>query len=69
MVNRHCCCRRDYTMEGSPTGTQKTSRQSYLVKSLQKKEVEGATSIHQHSVHLDISQWGRLPKDTAPALV
>jgi hypothetical protein len=41
-------------MEGSLTGTQKRSRQPHLVESLQKKEVEGATSIHQYSIELDV---------------
>jgi hypothetical protein len=42
------------TIKGSPTGTQKRSRQPHLVKSLQKKFIEGVATIHQHSVELDI---------------
>jgi hypothetical protein len=45
-------------MEGSPTGMQKRSRQPHLVKSLHKKEVKGAASIHQHSVELDVHYDG-----------
>jgi hypothetical protein len=41
-------------MEGSLTGTQKRSRKPHLVESLQKMEVEGATSIHQYSFELDV---------------
>jgi hypothetical protein len=41
-------------MEGSPTGMEKRSRQPHLVECLQKKEVKGAASIHQHSVELDV---------------
>jgi hypothetical protein len=41
-------------MERSPTGVQKRSRKPHLVKSLQKKEVEGAAPIHEHSVELNI---------------
>jgi hypothetical protein len=41
-------------MEGSPTRTQKKSRQPHLVESLQKKKIEGAASIHQHSVELNV---------------
>jgi hypothetical protein len=49
-------------MEGSPAGTQKRSRQPHLVESLQKKEVEGTTSIHQHSVELDIFHDGQITR-------
>jgi hypothetical protein len=57
-------------MEGSLTGTQKRSRQPHLVERLQKKEVEGAASIHQHSVELDVLyDGGMLQVDTTPALV
>jgi hypothetical protein len=49
-----CCCTRDYTMERSSTGVQKRSRQPHLIESLKKKEVEGASPIHEHSVELNI---------------
>jgi hypothetical protein len=52
-------------MEGSPTGTQKRSRQPQVVKSHQKKEVEGAASIHHHSIELvifyDGADYQRIP--------
>jgi hypothetical protein len=54
LTNGCCFYPRDYTKEGSPTGTQKGSRLPHLVESLQKKEVEGAASIHQPSVELDV---------------
>jgi hypothetical protein len=38
----------------SPTDVYKRSRQPHLVESLQKKEVEGAASIHGHSVELNV---------------
>jgi hypothetical protein len=37
---------------------QKRSRQPHLVKSLHKKEVKEAASIHQHSVELDVRYDG-----------
>jgi hypothetical protein len=52
------CCTGDYTMERIPTGAQKTSRQPHLVKSLQKKEVEGAASVHEHSIELNVHYDG-----------
>jgi hypothetical protein len=43
----------------------KRSRQPHLVESPQKKEVEGAASIHQHSVELNIfydgADYQRIP--------
>jgi hypothetical protein len=48
------CYTGDYTMERGLTGVQKRSRQPHLVESLQKKEVEGATSIHEHSIELNV---------------
>jgi hypothetical protein len=41
-------------MERSPTGAQKRSKQPHLIESLQKKEVEGVASIHEHSVELNV---------------
>jgi hypothetical protein len=41
-------------MERSLTSVEKRSRQPHLVESLQKKAVEGATSIHEHSVELNV---------------
>jgi hypothetical protein len=41
-------------MERSSTGVQKRSRQPHLIESLKKKEVEGASPIHEHSVELNI---------------
>jgi hypothetical protein len=41
-------------MEGSPTGLRKRSREPHLVECLQKKEVKGVASIHQHYVELDV---------------
>jgi hypothetical protein len=45
-------------MERSPTGAQERSRQPHLIKSLQKKEVEGAASIHKHLVELNVLHDG-----------
>jgi hypothetical protein len=54
---RHCCTG-DYTMKRSPTGAQKRSRQPHMVESHQKKVVEGAASIYEHSVELNILYEG-----------
>jgi hypothetical protein len=54
MTDGCCCYPRDYTMECSLTGMEKRSTQPHLVESLQKMEVEGAASIHHHSVELDV---------------
>jgi hypothetical protein len=48
----------DYDMERSSTSAQKRSRQPHMVKCLQKKEVEGAASIHEHSVELNVLNNG-----------
>jgi hypothetical protein len=57
-------------MEKSSTVVQKRSRQHHLVESLQKKEVKGAASIHEHSIELNVLyDGGILPRDTAPTLV
>jgi hypothetical protein len=54
LINRRCYCTRDYTIEGSLTGAQKVSGQPHLVESLQKKEVEGAASINEYSIELNV---------------
>jgi hypothetical protein len=41
-------------MERSPAGAHKRSGQYHLVKSLQKKDVEGAASIDKYSVELNV---------------
>jgi hypothetical protein len=57
-------------MEKSSTVVQKRSRQHHLVESLQKKEVKGAASIHEHSIELNVLyDGGILPRDTTPTLV
>jgi hypothetical protein len=57
-------------MERSSTGVQKRSRQPHLIESLKKKEVEGASPIHEHSVELNVLyDGGKLPGDTIPTLV
>jgi hypothetical protein len=48
------CYTGDYTMERSPTGPHKRSRQPHLVKGFQKKEVEGAATIHEHLVEINV---------------
>jgi hypothetical protein len=58
LTNGCCYCTRDHTMERSQTCEQNRSRQPHLVESLQKKEVEGAASIHKHSVELHILHNG-----------
>jgi hypothetical protein len=45
-------------VERSLTGAHKRSGQPHLVESLQKKEVKGAASIHEHSIELDILYYG-----------
>jgi hypothetical protein len=55
-------------MERSPTGVQKRSRQLHLVKSLQKKEIKGAASIHEHSVELNILYDGAHYQGIPPRL-
>jgi hypothetical protein len=52
------CCTRDYNMERISSGVQKRSRQPRLVESLQKKEVEEAAPIHEHSVELNVLDDG-----------
>jgi hypothetical protein len=47
-------CTWDYTMERSSTGALKRSGQHHLVESLQKKDVEGAGSIDEYSVELNV---------------
>jgi hypothetical protein len=58
LTDGSCYCTIDYTMERSLIGAQKSSRQPHLVESLQKKEVEGAASIHKHSVELNVLHDG-----------
>jgi hypothetical protein len=53
LTDGRCCCTRNYTMKRSPTGAQKRYKQPHLIESHQKKEVEGAASIHKHSVELN----------------
>jgi hypothetical protein len=55
-------------MERSPTGAQGRSRQSHLVESVQKKEVEGAASIHMHSVELNALHDGADYQGISPRL-
>jgi hypothetical protein len=45
-------------MEGGPTGAQQGPRQTHLVKSLQEQDVQGATSVDEDSVELDILNDG-----------
>jgi hypothetical protein len=52
------CCARDYAMEGGPTGVQQGPRQTHLVKSLQEQDGQGATSIDEDSVELDVLDDG-----------
>jgi hypothetical protein len=55
----------DYVVERGPTGMQKRSRKPHLVKSLQEKNVQGATSINEDSVELndldDGADYKRVP--------
>jgi hypothetical protein len=54
LTDGHRYCTRDRTKERSLTSAHKRSRQPHLVESLQKKEVEGAASIHKHSVEHNV---------------
>jgi hypothetical protein len=54
LTDGHRCYTGNYTVERSPTSGQKRSRQPHQVKSLQKKEVDGVASIHEHSVELNV---------------
>jgi hypothetical protein len=58
MTDRCRCCTRDNTMERSPAGPQKRTGQPHLVESFQKKDVEGAASINEYSVELNILNDG-----------
>jgi hypothetical protein len=52
------CCARDYAMEGDLTRAQQGPRQTHLVKGLQEQDVQGATSIDEVSIDLDILNDG-----------
>jgi hypothetical protein len=45
-------------MEGGATGAQQGPRQTHLVKSLQEQDGQGATSIDEDSVELDVLDDG-----------
>jgi hypothetical protein len=55
-------------MERAPTGTQQRSRQSHLVESLQEKNAQGAASINEDSVELNILDDGVDYKRVPPRL-
>jgi hypothetical protein len=52
------CCTENYAMKGGLTGAQKRHGQPHLVKSLQEKNVHGATSIDEDSVELNVLDGG-----------
>jgi hypothetical protein len=58
LTDRGRCCPKDYSVKGSSTGTQCYSRQPHLVKGLQEQDVQGATSIDEDSIELDILHNG-----------
>jgi hypothetical protein len=63
-----CSYRRDYAMEGSPTGTQHRSRQPHLVERLQEQNVQGAASIDEDMIEFDILENGANYERVPPRL-
>jgi hypothetical protein len=65
LVDGGRCYTMDYGMKGSPTGAQQGPGYSHLVENLQEQNVQGAASINEDSIELDIlddvADNGRLP--------
>jgi hypothetical protein len=58
LIDEGCYCTGDYAMEGGLTSAQKRLGQSHLIESLDEEDIQGAASINNDSVELDILSDG-----------